>query len=423
MRPNTLFQIKIKKSFLFCNCALLVQATQTDNQVRNALTMLNIRIQTRNEYAPLFNQTTYEASIRENAAYGAFVAQVQAVDDDKNPIEYELVLNDTTAYSLANSDDIDSNPFVLDPHTGIIRLNRKLDYELKSEYSFQILAKDGMHTTSAHVHIAVTNLVDTVPVFSQLYYNFKITSLNDVFIGQVKASDIESTNTLAYLVTDPHSLFCISATGIVYVCPSVDRTSISNAISEYDFDIYAQITDPSNPKVQLKSRVDCRVQIDGKSSGANQQQQQQLNANEPNDNISPNASSISSSSGFNGNLIEFKSLNQFYAYLAIVCTCIFILFISVTVMIWYRCENNASKPPLFIGSASTTTNNSTRDDKNSINKSDYWMHDDDNPVAKSCRNGEFTFKYRQLCSVRNFAQSSARPKGAGSCCHLLESHI
>ena len=190
---------------------VIVKASQVDSPLKAALTMVKIEIVDVNEHAPKFERKLYEADVMENADVGTYVTRIRAADADKNRLEYSIV----------NSHE---SPFRIDRYEGMVRVNGRLDYEMRQEYVITVSVTDGNFTDSSLVKIRLTNMVDKAPQFEFNNYSFKLKIPYDVYIGQVRANDIERTNKLLYAIKlldgGDSDLFCISQNGIVYICPS-----------------------------------------------------------------------------------------------------------------------------------------------------------------------------------------------------------
>ena len=137
------------------NWIFTVQAMDKYGQVGFAAVHLNLIHQ--NEHAPVFNPTTYSASILESAAIGASVTKVFATDVDAGS-------DGAITYSTA------SDNFGVDPTTGVVTTKITLDRESRSTYTFIIIASDGgtpQLTATATVSVTV----------SERYYSDSATSV------------------------------------------------------------------------------------------------------------------------------------------------------------------------------------------------------------------------------------------------------
>jgi hypothetical protein len=200
---------------------LIVKAAQTDNPLRSTLAMINIAIIESNDFGPVFEKHLYHAEVVENCQLDTIVCTVRANDKDKNKLEYSI------------KKSFSSVPFEIDKELGIIRVKSPIDYETQKEYNFDVLVNDGGNTTDiARVQIKVVNVLDTPPKFQRKLYHFKIDSQklneikmnyqenehgnNDVYVGQVKAFDVENSGNQIYYYLKYNSkdqfkdIFCIS---------------------------------------------------------------------------------------------------------------------------------------------------------------------------------------------------------------------
>ena len=331
--------------------SLIVKAKQANNQEKTNLATVNINIININEHVPIFDKDYYEASVREDAYFNAPILTVHACDDDDNQLEYFMVTNN-------------DNPFVIEAKTGLIKLNRKLDYETKSVYTIEVAAKDDKHTSTVFVKIKVINIVDRAPHFEQIYYNFKVKSPNDVYLGQVRAINIENSGQINYSLdfinANDSSLFCISKTAVIYICPQkktqlyavgANSETISGNIfekNEYVFFIQASIRVDNETNDELVSKVECRIQVEFK-----------VLAEGPNIAIS-------------GREIIFKDPNTFYAFLAALSGITIVMVISIIIMVWYKCQKNKHVLQSLYknrSSSNTITSSSGRSNHSSVNTS------------------------------------------------------
>ncbi len=99
---------------------VIVKASQVDSPLKAALTIVKIEIVDVNEHAPKFERKLYEADMMENADVGTYVTRIRAADADKNRLEYSIV----------NSHE---SPFRIDRYEGMVRVNERLDYEMRQE--------------------------------------------------------------------------------------------------------------------------------------------------------------------------------------------------------------------------------------------------------------------------------------------------
>uniref|UniRef100_H3AIL3 Cadherin domain-containing protein n=1 Tax=Latimeria chalumnae TaxID=7897 RepID=H3AIL3_LATCH len=161
---------------------LLVEVEDKGMPKRMGYLQVNVTIQDINDNPPVFDQSSYQASVFEDAVVGSSVLQVTATDLDEGT-------NSDIRYHLD-----DGTPFHIDPQTGIIRIRETLDYESKKQYSLTIHAKDkGVPslTGRSEATIKLLDVNDNDPVVKFRYYssaNSKFASVDEnAQIGTVVA--------------------------------------------------------------------------------------------------------------------------------------------------------------------------------------------------------------------------------------------
>ena len=184
-----------------------------------------------NDNPPLFNQTVYHASIRENSPSGTSIFQAKAEDADSESnaiIEY-LITGDVYA----------SSKFTIDRSQGIIRSQGSIDYELRQSYDLHIRAVNPGTTLTGNtkVTIAVTGVNEFIPQFSQRKYSFIVSesAKPNYRVGAVSATDADKGlegKVYYYLIGDSNlKRFTINEnTGVIFVSKQLDRESASNII-------------------------------------------------------------------------------------------------------------------------------------------------------------------------------------------------
>lgn len=122
----------------------------------------------------------FSVDISEASAPRSAVFQLHAQDPENDPIAYGIVAGNI------NQD------FGINPHSGLIFLNNKLDREEVSQYHLLVQARDsGGLTSTRGLRINVLDTNDENPVFSQQSYEFSVSEnapLNSL-VGHVQAHD------------------------------------------------------------------------------------------------------------------------------------------------------------------------------------------------------------------------------------------
>ncbi|XP_076446681.1 protein dachsous-like [Babylonia areolata] len=111
---------------------LVIRAT--DGGGRTGEMTVKIVILDQNDNQPIFNTSKYEVTVAENATVDTSIIQVQATDQDSGA-------NGRIRYSISRETDPDLH-FRIDPVTGVVRVNKPLDYETQSTFRLTLEATD-----------------------------------------------------------------------------------------------------------------------------------------------------------------------------------------------------------------------------------------------------------------------------------------
>ena len=126
---------------------------------------VNITVTDSNDNSPVFTQSSYSASIREDAAIGEPVIRINAVDLDGGD-------NGRITYTLLNGDR--HQQFRIDSSTGLLTVGAQLDRELIASYQLEVEARDNGTPTSLAstvlVSVEIGDSNDNAPAFSQANY-------------------------------------------------------------------------------------------------------------------------------------------------------------------------------------------------------------------------------------------------------------
>ncbi|NWY20975.1 PCDGK protein, partial [Aphelocoma coerulescens] len=139
---------------------LVLTALDGGSPPRSAHVQIHIDVVDANDNAPVFNQSTYKASVRENTPSGTLVARISAYDLDDGP-------NGDIVYSFSSHTPAKVRElFSLDSATGGLRVKGQLDYEETKLYEIYLQAKDkGAVPGVAHckVLVEVVDVNDNAP--------------------------------------------------------------------------------------------------------------------------------------------------------------------------------------------------------------------------------------------------------------------
>ncbi|VDI52281.1 protocadherin delta 1 [Mytilus galloprovincialis] len=212
-----------------------------------------LRVLDENDNAPIFKEATYSATIDESNPVGKYCLKVSATDADMWP-------NDKLRYTLIEDS---KNAFSINPSSGVITANQRLDREKQDEYRFTVLAVDGGSTAltgTTVVVIVVKDVNDNKPEFDVPFFQFFIKENlpADTTVDTVKVSDDDTGNNkkiVFSLVQNPgeNLPFIINNIGEIRTTASFDREEDSSFI----FEVVA--TDQGIPA--LSTRIFVRVYV------------------------------------------------------------------------------------------------------------------------------------------------------------------
>ena len=229
--------------------SLLVQVCDTPVNPNDTLcgtARVNVTIKDDNDNSPVFDPAAYNAGVPEDAKIGVAVSQVFATDKDSGLfglVRYEM--NDPTG------------KFAINATSGVIRVAGRLDREDLTAYSLRVRAVDsdphGPRSATAMVTIAVLDVNDFAPVFTQQTYSVNVSQR--ITVGQrvfnMTAVDVDAgLNALVtYSLEAPSSHFTIdSSTGMV-----TTRSQLQTPSSPYRLSILAQ--DSGTPRLNTSAQL------------------------------------------------------------------------------------------------------------------------------------------------------------------------
>lgn len=168
-------------------------------QTSNTTAKVFITITAENKHSPVFNKRIYVAKVVENYEVGKEFLRVSASDADDG-------VNGRVSYCIRP--DKQGKYFKVDSRSGSVTIgDEKLDYENRSEYSFDILAKDGARhpkTASATVKVTVTDYNDNPPAFPASCYQVNVLENSPIgsVVVVVTATDRDTIgNKVSYALT------------------------------------------------------------------------------------------------------------------------------------------------------------------------------------------------------------------------------
>ncbi|KAM3859079.1 cadherin EGF LAG seven-pass G-type receptor 1 [Diretmus argenteus] len=217
-----------------------VMVTDNGTPKRSAISYFTVTVSDTNDHGPVFEQTEYRVSIRENVEVGFEVMTIRATDGDA-PSNANMI------YKIVNGDGVNS-VFEIDPRNGLVRIRERPDRETRSQYQLIVEANDqgkdpGPRSATATVHISVEDENDNYPQFSEKRYVVQIpenVAVNTKVI-QVEATDKDEGNNakVHYSIISGNvkgQFYIHSPTGVIDVINPLDY----EMIREYNLRIKAQ---------------------------------------------------------------------------------------------------------------------------------------------------------------------------------------
>ncbi|TNN70480.1 Cadherin EGF LAG seven-pass G-type receptor 1 [Liparis tanakae] len=218
------------------------KVTVIDNgsPIRSATTYLTVTVSDTNDHRPVFEQTEYRVSIRENVETGFEVMTIRATDGDA-PSNANMI------YKIVNGDGVNSL-FEIDPRNGLVRIRERPDRETRAKYQLIVEANDqgkdpGPRSATATVKITVEDENDNYPQFTEKRYVVQIpenVAVNTKVI-QVDATDTDEGNNakVHYSIISGNvkgQFYIHSPTGVIDIINPLDY----EMIREYNLRIKAQ---------------------------------------------------------------------------------------------------------------------------------------------------------------------------------------
>uniref|UniRef100_A0A8C9XET0 Protocadherin-16 n=1 Tax=Sander lucioperca TaxID=283035 RepID=A0A8C9XET0_SANLU len=145
--------------------SLAIEAFDGGIPARTGTLQVNVRVVDENDNPPVFDQTEYHASLSEDAPLMSSVCQVHAADLD-------LGDNGRVTYEINRRQSDPNEVFSIDESSGVVYLNKPLDYETQAFHELIISARDDgaqPEHSSTFVGVKVLNINDNSPTISVMF--------------------------------------------------------------------------------------------------------------------------------------------------------------------------------------------------------------------------------------------------------------
>lgn len=220
--------------------SLIIQACDSGFPSKCSLQSFNVNLTDSNDNLPLFPLSEYYAMIPENEPLGTEIVTIKATDFDAG--KYGYLTYSLTPLNEFTDVDESWSAFTVDAKTGTIFSKQVFDYEVKSRYSFLLVATDfGGQSVSTRVHILVESRDEFVPQFTEKAYHFTLKPHKgksfipqDHFVGYVRATDkdLGSDGHIVYQLTTNNPYFKLNYTnGAIITKHKLDYITNSKDVS------------------------------------------------------------------------------------------------------------------------------------------------------------------------------------------------
>ncbi|XP_034546157.1 protocadherin gamma-A5-like [Notolabrus celidotus] len=205
LHPTTHFNIKVmsspnghKYAQLYLSNALdrekekklLLTLTAVDGgePQRTGTLKIHVTVRDTNDNAPVFTQSLFKATVKENVPKGTLVLSVSATDADEG-------MNGHVTYHFNRMSGNVAELFNLDENSGDLTVNGAIDYEENKIVEIGVQAKDqGGQSTSTKVIIEVTDVNDNPPVITLTSFSNAIAedSPSETTVAIINVKDLDS---------------------------------------------------------------------------------------------------------------------------------------------------------------------------------------------------------------------------------------
>ncbi|XP_056592744.1 protocadherin gamma-A3-like isoform X7 [Triplophysa dalaica] len=249
---------------------LILTAFDGGNPQRSATVQINVVVIDVNDNAPVFSQSSYKASVVENAAKGSIVTTVSATDADESSNDIQYYFEHATSVVKAL--------FSIDADSGEVKVIGDVDYEKHKQFKIKVKAKDkGGLTDSSEIIFDVIDVNDNIPKMTVMTFSGAVSedAAAGTVIAMLNVQDLDSDdNSKVSCSIDLNSPFKIVSSLTNYYNLVTDSELDREQIAEYNITITA--VDGGNPR--LSSKEILKLKISDVNDHAPQFQQESYNA-------------------------------------------------------------------------------------------------------------------------------------------------
>nr|XP_023405713.1 protocadherin gamma-A4 isoform X11 [Loxodonta africana] len=233
---------------------LVLTASDGGNPVRSGTARIHVKLIDTNDNAPIFSQSEYHVSVRENVPVGTRLLTVKATDPDEGA-------NGEVTYSFRKVREKISQLFQLNSLTGDIAILGDLDYEDSGFYDTDVEAHDGPGLRArSKVLVTVLDVNDNAPevTVTSLTSSIQETSSPGTVIALFNVHDGDSGENGLVTCSVPDNLpFTLEKTYGNYYRLLTHGTLDREEVSEYNITVTA--TDQGTPPLSTETRISLQV--------------------------------------------------------------------------------------------------------------------------------------------------------------------
>uniref|UniRef100_A0A3B5M2E5 Cadherin domain-containing protein n=1 Tax=Xiphophorus couchianus TaxID=32473 RepID=A0A3B5M2E5_9TELE len=215
---------------------------------------LEVTVTDINDHAPVFNQSRYHAIISENLPQGSSILQVFATDEDEGD-------NGLVLYEINRRQSDPDRYFVIDLKSGVITLNKPLDFELKRVHELVVQAKDNASQPEVIPSQLSTMVIDDIFAYNNFVAKTKISegAQPGQYVARISVTDPdygEYANVNVSLEGGDGKFALTTKDSIIYLI-YVDQILDREERDSYDLRVMA--TDSGTPPLRAESSFTIQV--------------------------------------------------------------------------------------------------------------------------------------------------------------------
>ncbi|XP_056372751.1 protocadherin gamma-B1-like isoform X18 [Hyla sarda] len=235
---------------------LILTSVDGGKPMRSGTASIRIIVTDVNDNFPIFTQSVYKVSVNENTPVNTTIVTVNSTDKDEG-VNGQF----TYSFSKTSGDVHHTGTFSINPMTGDVKINDKLDFELTENYELSVTTKDGGGlVTHCKVLIEVIDVNDNAPEISLTSFSNPISEDSAVgtMIALIAVHDKDSGQNgevdCTFLEETPFNLVLSSDNYYAIVTSSsMDREEVSS----YTITILA--TDRGSPILSSRRTITLKI--------------------------------------------------------------------------------------------------------------------------------------------------------------------